>query len=224
MQCFDWSKSTSPIGVMRKASAQNTQCLITIKHTYAHFDAPATTQRFMMSSLNRIFFHPKLSASFKGSFIATYRTTTTRYASKPRSAHKTHSQESLTTVSESTQENKQCEHTVTKLSDRTPWVPADRRPFIISRGHWLSHDSARQTARQIRFNFPELCKRVVACCAGAKSVASWSKQDGHISRTLVFHTDNGKRVVVRLPTPAAGPAGRNVNSEVATIKYCTFNR
>ncbi|KAG9697822.1 hypothetical protein KCU95_g3330, partial [Aureobasidium melanogenum] len=61
--------------------------------------------------------------------------------------------------------------------------------------------------------------RVVACCAGAKSVASWSKQDGHISRTLIFYTDNGKRVVVRLPTPAAGPAGRNVNSEVATIKY-----
>ncbi|KEQ62126.1 uncharacterized protein M437DRAFT_49954, partial [Aureobasidium melanogenum CBS 110374] len=76
-------------------------------------------------------------------------------------------------------------------------------PFIFSRGHWLSHDSARQAARQIHFNFPELCKRVVACCAGAKSVASWSEQDGQISRTLIFNTDNGKRVVVRLPIPAA---------------------
>ncbi|KAH0374032.1 hypothetical protein KCU65_g382, partial [Aureobasidium melanogenum] len=136
-----------------------------------------------------------------------------------RSAPKTHSQESSTTVNEFAQENKQCKHTESELSDHTTPGSGDRNPFLFSRGHWLSHDSARQTARQIHFNFPELCKGVVACSAGAKSVASWSKQDGHISRTLTFHTDNGKRIVVRLPTPAAGPAGRNVNSEVATVKY-----
>ncbi|KAH0281732.1 hypothetical protein KCU91_g140, partial [Aureobasidium melanogenum] len=39
-----------------------------------------------------------------------------------------------------------------------------------------------------------------------------------------LHGPSKTRVVVRLPTPAAGPAGRNVNSEVATIKYCRFNR
>ncbi|KAH0281731.1 hypothetical protein KCU91_g139, partial [Aureobasidium melanogenum] len=52
----------------------------------------------MVASLSRILYRPKLSASFKGSSIATYRTTTTRHASKPRSVHKTHSQESLTTI------------------------------------------------------------------------------------------------------------------------------
>lgn len=176
-----------------------------------------------MAPLSRMLYRPKLSASSKGSSIATYRTATTRHASKPRSVPKTHSQESLTTVNGSTQNNKGCEHTRSELLDQTTPMHVDRRPFIFSRGHWLSHDSVRQTARQIHFNFPALCKRVVACCAGANSVASWSKQDGCISRTLIFHTDNGKRVVVRLPTPAAGPTSRNVNSGVATIKYCRFD-
>ncbi|KAG9564275.1 hypothetical protein KCU79_g5184, partial [Aureobasidium melanogenum] len=175
-----------------------------------------------MSSSSGIIFRSKLSASFTNLSIATYRTTATRYASRFRGAPKTHSQGPLTTVSNPTQDNKQCEHTAPKLLNQTTPVPADRNPFIFSRGHWLLHDSARQAARQIHFDFPELCERVVVCCPGANSIASWSMQDGHISRTLIFHTDNGKRLVVRLPTPAAGPAGRNVNSEVATIKYLSF--
>ncbi|KAH0042858.1 hypothetical protein KCU78_g709, partial [Aureobasidium melanogenum] len=172
-----------------------------------------------MSPSSGIIFRSKLSASFTNSSIATYRTTATRYASRFRGAPKTYTQGLLTTVSNPTQDNKQCEHTAPKLLDQTTPVPADHNPFIFLRGHWLSHDSARQAARQIHFEIPELCKRVVACCPGVNSIASWTKQDGHISRTLIFHTDNGKRLVVRLPTPAAGPAGRNVNSEVATIKY-----
>ncbi|KAH0386241.1 hypothetical protein KCU92_g2881, partial [Aureobasidium melanogenum] len=174
-----------------------------------------------MSPSSGIIFRSKLSASFTNSSIATYRTTATRYASRFRGAPKTHSQGPLTTVSNTTQDDKQCEHTAPKLLDQTTPVPADRNPFIFSRGHWLSHDSARQAARRIRFDFSELCKRVVACCTGAKSVVSWSKQDNLIYRTLVFHTDSGKCVVVRLPTPAAGLAGRVVNSEVATIRYLT---
>ncbi|KAG9517844.1 hypothetical protein KCV07_g5963, partial [Aureobasidium melanogenum] len=179
-------------------------------------------QRTTRSPSSGIIFRSKLSASFTNSSIATYRKTATRYASRFRGAPKTHSQGPLTTVSSTTQDNKQCEHTAPELLHQTTPVPADHNPFIFLRGHWLSHDSARQAARQIHFDFPELCKRFVACCPGANSIASWSKQDGHISRTLIFHTDNGKRLVVRLPTPAAGPAGRNVNSEVATIKYLSF--
>ncbi|KAG9855400.1 hypothetical protein KCU98_g1733, partial [Aureobasidium melanogenum] len=99
----------------------------------------------------------------------------------------------LTTNNKPTQDNKQYEQTEPKILHRTTPVPADRNPFIFSRGYWLSHDRARQAARQIYFNIPELCKRVVACCPGAHSIASWSKQVGHISRTLTFHTDNGKR-------------------------------
>lgn len=199
-----------------------TQSVLDHYQTYlCTLDALATAQGTTMSPSSGIIFRSKLSASFTNSSIATYRKTATRYASRFRGAPKTHSQGPLTTVSSPTQDNKQCEHTAPELFHQTTPVPADRNPFIFLRGHWLSHDSARQAARQIHFDFPELCKRVVACCPGANSIASWSKQDGHISRTLIFHTDNGKRLVVRLPTPAAGPAGRNVNSEVATIKYCT---
>lgn len=180
-------------------------------------DTLATTQRPAMSSLTRIVFRSKDSALFARSIIAPSRTTTTsQCAGRFSSTLKTRSHGTLTdnsTTNKSTQDGRQCEHIKSV-------VPDERNPFIFSRGHWLSHDSARQAARRICFNFPELCRRVVACCAGASSIASWSKQDGNISRTLVFNTDTGKCIVVRLPTPAAGLAGHAVNSEVATIKYC----
>jgi hypothetical protein len=36
---------------------------------------------------------------------------------------------------------------------------------------------------------------------------------------FIFHTNNAKRIVARLPFAVAGPARLTTNSEVATIKY-----
>jgi hypothetical protein len=62
----------------------------------------------------------------------------------------------------------------------------------------------------------------VTLCPGASSVTSYDKKEGGFNRVFIFHTDNAKRVVARLPFALAGPPRLTTNSEVATIKYRRF--
>jgi hypothetical protein len=62
----------------------------------------------------------------------------------------------------------------------------------------------------------------VALCPGTSSITSYDKKEGGFNRVFIFHTDNGKRVVARLPFSLAGPPRWTTNSEVATIKFCRF--
>jgi hypothetical protein len=65
-----------------------------------------------------------------------------------------------------------------------------------------------------------LCKRIVELCPGAVSIASYEKKEGGFNKVFIFTTDNGKRIVARLPTRISGPPRLSTNSEVATITYC----
>lgn len=103
-----------------------------------------------------------------------------------------------------------------------PNVHVDPDPYAYSSGRWLCWDKSERESRYIQFNFSALCKRAIALCPGAKSIASYEKKEGGYNRVFIFTMDNTRRVVARLPTRLSGPPGLTTNSEVATIKYCRF--
>lgn len=92
-------------------------------------------------------------------------------------------------------------------------------PHIYTCGRWLRRDKLECDSHYISFDFDALCRRVVELCPGAVSITSCKKKEGGFNRVFIFATDNGKRVVARLPFMVAGPSRLTTNSEVATIKY-----
>lgn len=107
------------------------------------------------------------------------------------------------------------------LSKLNPVAAFD--PQNYTTGRWLRRDKQERDARYISFDFDALRKRVVALCQGATSIVSYEKKEGGFNRVFIFTSDNGKRVVARLPTRIAGPFKLTTNSEVATIKYREFD-
>jgi hypothetical protein len=65
-----------------------------------------------------------------------------------------------------------------------------------------------------------LCRKIVELCPGAVSIASYEKKEGGFNKVFIITTDNGKRIVARLPTRISGLPRLSANSEVATITYC----
>jgi hypothetical protein len=98
-------------------------------------------------------------------------------------------------------------------------VHTDRDPHIYTSGRWLRRDKLERDSRYILFDFNRLCERVVEMCPGAFSIAAYEKKEGGYNRVFIFSTDNGKRVVAKLPFSLAGPLRLTTNSEVATMKY-----
>lgn len=95
-------------------------------------------------------------------------------------------------------------------------------PHVYTSGRWLRNDKLERDSRHISFDFESLCKRVIALCAGAVSIATYDKREGGFNRVFIFTTNNEKRVVARLPFALAGPSMLTTSSEVATIKYRMF--
>ncbi|KAH3909004.1 hypothetical protein HBH56_166810 [Parastagonospora nodorum] len=92
-------------------------------------------------------------------------------------------------------------------------------PHHYTNGRWLHRDTSERQARFIQFDFEALCQRVIQSCPGATSITSCEKKEGGFNRVFVFHTDNAKSVVAKLPFSVAGPKTLTTKSEVATIKY-----
>ncbi|KAH7379143.1 kinase-like domain-containing protein [Phaeosphaeria sp. MPI-PUGE-AT-0046c] len=92
-------------------------------------------------------------------------------------------------------------------------------PYRYTSGRWLRRDALEQESRLIYFDFDALCRRVLSLCPGASSITSYDKKEGGFNRVFIFHTDDAKRVVARLPFAFAGPSRLATNSGVATIKY-----
>jgi hypothetical protein len=64
--------------------------------------------------------------------------------------------------------------------------------------------------------------KVISLCspsAAVSSIKSCEKIDGGFSRAFIIIMGNGKRVVAKFPTAAAGPGRFVTNSEVATMEY-----
>lgn len=100
-------------------------------------------------------------------------------------------------------------------------VGAGNDPYTYTSGRWLRHNETEQKSRFIRFDFDALRRRIIELCPDASSITSYDKMEGGNNRVFIFHTDNGKRFVARLPFPHAGPSRLATVSEVATIKYRT---
>jgi len=92
-------------------------------------------------------------------------------------------------------------------------------PCTYTSGRWLRRDKVEQEARYISFNFDALCKKVVELCPGALSITACDKKEGGFNRVFIFTTDNGRKIVARLPFRFAGPRRLTTNSEVATINF-----
>lgn len=75
----------------------------------------------------------------------------------------------------------------------------------------------------MKFNIDQLCKKVLSLCPSAISIRSCKKLEGGFSKAFVITTDNGKRLVAKLPTSVAGPPRLVTNSEVATMAYCRLS-
>ena len=92
-------------------------------------------------------------------------------------------------------------------------------PYNYTNGRWLRNDTQERQSRRIRFDFDALCPRVLGLCPGASSITSCEKKEGGFNRVFIFHTDNARRIVARLPFSIVGPARLTTGSEVATITY-----
>jgi len=108
------------------------------------------------------------------------------------------------------------------LSYHNANLHADFDPYNYTKGRWLRNDAIERKARFIQFDFDALCRKIVALCPGALSITSCEKIEGGSNRVFVFHTDNGERLVAKLPFSVAGPPRYTTGSEVATVEYCTF--
>lgn len=86
-------------------------------------------------------------------------------------------------------------------------------------GRFLRRDKQERDARYLAFDFHALRNRVLELCPGAVSIAKYEKQEGGHNIVFIFTCDNARRLVARLPTAMAGPAGLTTNSEVANIRY-----
>ncbi len=95
-------------------------------------------------------------------------------------------------------------------------------PYTYTSGRWLRSDEIQRSARYINFDFEALCRRVIELCPGAVSVSSCEKKEGGFNRVFIFTTDNGQRLVARLPFALAGPSRMTTQSEVATVRYGKF--
>ncbi|CBX94798.1 predicted protein [Plenodomus lingam JN3] len=93
-------------------------------------------------------------------------------------------------------------------------------PYRYTSGRWLRRDVLERESRLMQFDFDALRRKVLTLyCPGASSITSYDKKEGGFNRVFIFHTDNAKRIVARLPFALAGPSSLTTNSEVATIKY-----
>lgn len=89
-------------------------------------------------------------------------------------------------------------------------------------GSWVQNDSIQRTSRFIKFDYNQLCQRVLEIFPAAHTVQHCKKVDGGFNRVLLLTLDNGQKVVARLPTVASGPERLITNSEVATISFCEY--
>ncbi|KAH7091577.1 kinase-like domain-containing protein [Paraphoma chrysanthemicola] len=96
-------------------------------------------------------------------------------------------------------------------------------PLNYTSGRWLRRDVLQRESRTISFDFDALRRKVIELCPGANSITSYSKKEGGFNRVFIFHTDNEKRLVARLPFPVAGPQRLVTSSEVATIQFLQAN-
>lgn len=92
-------------------------------------------------------------------------------------------------------------------------------PYIYTSGRWLRHDEQERSARHIPFDFEALSRRVVDLSPGASSIRECIKKEGGFNRVFLFTTDNGQRLVAKLPFTIAGPQKLTTQSEVATMHY-----
>jgi hypothetical protein len=49
---------------------------------------------------------------------------------------------------------------------------------------------------------------------------SYEKKEGGFNRVFIFQTDDGKKIVAKVPFSLAGPRRLMTSSEVATTQYC----
>ena len=71
----------------------------------------------------------------------------------------------------------------------------------------------------MEFNIEQLCNKALSLCPSATSIQSCQKFEGGFSKAFVITTDDGNRLVAKLPTSVAGPPRLVTNSEVATMAY-----
>ncbi|KAE8320056.1 kinase-like domain-containing protein [Aspergillus transmontanensis] len=92
-------------------------------------------------------------------------------------------------------------------------------PHSYTSGRWLRHDKLQRESRYIKFDFDALCRRVLELTPEADAITACQKIEGGFNRVFIFHLNNAKRIVARLPFTLAGPARLTTASEVATVKY-----
>lgn len=80
-----------------------------------------------------------------------------------------------------------------------------------------SYSASRATSK---FDFDALCRRVLELTPEADVITACQKIEGGFNRVFIFHLNNAKRIVARLPFTLAGPARLTTASDVATVKYC----
>jgi hypothetical protein len=95
-------------------------------------------------------------------------------------------------------------------------------PKLYTSGRWLHRDEEQHASRYINFDFQALCEKVLILHPEASHIVSYEKKEGGYNKVFIFLLNNGKRIVARLPTRAAGPRTLTTNSEVATIAYGRF--
>ncbi|KAF2184739.1 hypothetical protein K469DRAFT_739173 [Zopfia rhizophila CBS 207.26] len=99
----------------------------------------------------------------------------------------------------------------------------DLDPYNYTAGHWLHRDREEREVRYIKFDFDALRRRVVEVCDGATAIASYEKKEGTANRVFIFTTNNGKRLVAKVPFRLGIPSGLVIRSEVATVKFLQTN-
>ncbi|ORY19689.1 hypothetical protein BCR34DRAFT_551519 [Clohesyomyces aquaticus] len=100
-------------------------------------------------------------------------------------------------------------------------VPIDPKhdPFNYTSGRWLHRDREECQARHLEFDFNSLQQQVLKVCHGATAITGYEKVEGEYNRILIFRTDNGQRVVAKLPFKLGSPNNLVIAAEVGAIRY-----
>ncbi|KKY20022.1 putative phosphotransferase enzyme family protein [Phaeomoniella chlamydospora] len=99
--------------------------------------------------------------------------------------------------------------------------PSHNDFFHYTSGRWLWDEEKQLRDRYKPFNVSEL-QRVAAASVGAHACLSMIKLgEGGFNKVFRLVMDDGSVVIARIPNPNAGPPGKAVASEVATMDFAS---
>lgn len=95
--------------------------------------------------------------------------------------------------------------------------------FRYTAGRFLFDETNQMACRHVKFDMNALVRIAASSIASRSCVAVRKLSEGQYNKAFLLTTDDGKRVVAKVPNPNAGRAHYTTASEVATLDFVSMS-